>query len=172
MNLFYRTYGEGAPVLILHGLYGSSDNWISFAKMLNGNFQLILIDQRNHGRSPHHKTHNYKAMSDDLLKFIETNLTEPVHIIGHSMGGKTAMTFASQFPEMVKSLIVIDIAPKKYHVFDQPHPNAKLHLNIINSLKNMDINNINSLKDADKALAHNIGSEKIRSFLLKKSREK
>ena len=103
------------PILILHGLFGSSQNWQTFARQLSrSDFRVISVDLRNHGRSFHHKIHTYEAMAFDLLCLIKENLTEPVNILGHSMGGKVAMLFSSLYPEYVNKLAIIDIAPVKY----------------------------------------------------------
>ena len=99
------------PILILHGLFGASQNWQTFARQLSrSDFRVISVDLRNHGRSFHHKIHTYEEMAFDLLCLIKENLTEPVNILGHSMGGKVAMLFSSLFPEYVNKLAIIDIA--------------------------------------------------------------
>ena len=112
MELFYRKKGEtGEPLIILHGLYGSGDNWMSIAQELAIKFQVYLIDQRNHGRSPHANDMSYDALADDLNDFIEKHDLGNVNIIGHSMGGKTAMRFAQKHPEKVSKLVIVDVSP-------------------------------------------------------------
>lgn len=112
-----------APYLIiLHGLLGSADNWQTLAKRYSVNFQVHLVDARNHGRSPKSKTHSYSAMSGDLLEYMNENEMQKAAFIGHSMGGKTVMTFAENHPERVTKLIIADIAPRAYlphhdHIF-------------------------------------------------------
>ena len=101
-------------LIILHGLFGSLDNWYSIAKELSKSFQVHIIDQRNHGKSFHHNNHNYDLMSHDLYNYIQHNEIKDPIILGHSMGGKTAMAFSFHYPNSLKKLIIIDIAPKKY----------------------------------------------------------
>src|SRR5690349_14307926 len=116
MNLFFREAGEGTPLIILHGLFGSSDNWFSLSKVFAEKSRVFTVDQRNHGQSPHTNDHNYKVLTDDLAEFVQQrNLQSPI-ILGHSMGGKTAMNFAISHPQQVSKLIVVDIMPKAYPV--------------------------------------------------------
>jgi len=138
MKLFFRKFGEGAPIIIVHGLYGASDNWVTVGRRLAENFEVFLIDQRNHGRSPHSSEHNYKLMLEDLYEFIETQNIEKAILIGHSMGGKTVMHFANQYPEKVSSLIVLDIAPKSYIEIAKENKSEINHLGILKAMKSID----------------------------------
>ena len=165
MELFYRKYGEGAPIIIVHGLYGASDNWVSIAKQLAKHYEVFLIDQRNHGRSPHSSEHNYHLMVHDLYEFIEKQEIEKAILIGHSMGGKTVMHFSYKYPEKTDALIVLDIAPKSYVSLSKK---ASIHhYLILNTLRNINFNNIKNRKDVDIELAKTIEDERIRMFLLK-----
>ncbi|MFV0365694.1 MAG: alpha/beta fold hydrolase [Mangrovibacterium sp.] len=124
-NLFFRKTGNnGTPIIIIHGLYGSSDNWMTVARKLSETNLIYCIDQRNHGRSPHFSEHNYNAMSNDLLHFMEEQQIGKAIIMGHSMGGKTAMRFAADHPELVEQLLVIDICPKDYMALGE---NSQIH---------------------------------------------
>lgn len=114
MQLNYKTFGQGFPLIILHGLLGSLDNWQTMAKKLSEKFTVYIIDQRNHGKSPHTDEFNYELLSNDLLEFFEEHQIEKAHLLGHSMGGKTVMKFALQHPDKVAKLIVADIAPVAY----------------------------------------------------------
>lgn len=165
MELFFRKFGEGPPLIILHGLYGSSDNWVSVGRALSENFEVYLIDQRNHGRSPHSPQHNYHLLKEDLLEFMDHQSIEKAIIIGHSMGGKTAMFFAADYPERVNSLIVVDISPISYKNTDSTQ--LLTHSKIINSMYNVDFNNVKSRDDIDKTLAQSIPVKRVRQFLLK-----
>ena len=118
MKLFYRTYGEGYPFIILHGLYGCSDNWVSIGKELSNTFQVFIPDIRNHGHSPHSHEHNYEVMKNDLLEFMNFHSIEKAILLGHSMGGKIAINFSLSYPERIKKLIILDIAPKTYSLND------------------------------------------------------
>ncbi len=158
MKLNYKEIGEGNPLLILHGLFGSSDNWISIGRNLAEHRKVYLIDQRNHGDSPHSDVFTYEAMASDLIEFIEDHSIGKFYLIGHSLGGKTAMFFATKFPALVDKLIVVDIAPKQYPVH---------HDTIIEGLKSIDLNALKSRGDADKSLASYVPILGIRQFLLK-----
>ena len=114
MLLNYKVLGEGTPLLILHGFLGSLDNWQSIAKELSSTYKVYLLDFRNHGKSAHSIEHNYTLMQRDVLQFMDDQNIRLAHILGHSMGGKAAMFFATQHPEMVDQLIVVDIGPKYY----------------------------------------------------------
>lgn len=115
LNLFSRILGEGTEhLIILHGLLGSADNWQTLGKRYAEEFTVHLVDARNHGRSPHADDHSYELMAEDLLNYFETNDITKANLLGHSMGGKTVMTFAEKHPERVSKLIVADMAPKAY----------------------------------------------------------
>jgi len=167
MDLFFRQMGKGEPLIILHGLYGSSDNWMNIGKVLSESYSVYLVDQRNHGHSPHSDKHNYYLMRDDLLEFMENQGIEKASILGHSMGGKTALFFAIAYPEMVQKLIIVDIAPTPYRMLTESNPHALNHLNIINALYNLNTDHISTLKDADRQLADIIPYQRVRQFLLK-----
>lgn len=158
MKLNFRTLGEGQPLIILHGLFGSADNWQTLGKEFAKNFKVYLVDLRNHGNSPHSDEFNYDLLSEDLKELIDDEGLQKVLLLGHSMGGKTAMTFATSFPEMVDKLIVVDIGPKKY----PPH-----HENVYNGFHSIDMENLASRKDADDQLSKTIGDFGVRQFILK-----
>src|SRR5919201_1725088 len=101
MPLHCESYGEGQPLIILHGLFGSLDNWRTLSKTFGQFFQVFALDQRNHGRSPHSDVSNYQVMAEDLKEFMQQHGLSSAHLLGHSMGGKTAMQFAVTYPEMV-----------------------------------------------------------------------
>lgn len=166
MELFYRNFGEGPPLIIVHGLYGASDNWLSIGKALAGNFDVYLIDQRNHGQSPHSDTHNYPAMMDDLIRFMDRHDLRKAILVGHSMGGKTVMFLAEAYPERVDSLIVIDIAPTTCHP-DDHSSQARTHTEIVNGMLSVDFSQVKNREDVDDQLARTIHSRRIRSFLMK-----
>ena len=158
MKLNFRKIGTGKPLIILHGLFGSADNWMSIAKGLEENFTLYLLDQRNHGDSPHSDTWNYKAMAEDLKEFMEEEGLQKASFLGHSMGGKTVMKFALTYPERVDKLVVADIAPRPYPVH---------HQTILEALNAIDIKSLASRKEAEDKLAEYIPERGIRQFLLK-----
>ncbi len=165
MKLFFRKYGQGPPLIIIHGLYGSSDNWVSIGRKLAENFEVFIIDQRNHGKSPHTPDHNYKLLKADLLEFMDAQSIEKAIIIGHSMGGKTAMFFAADYPERVSHLIIADISPKSYEYTNSNQLLA--HTTIIRAMFNLDFYRINSRQEVDDILAKSIPENRIRQFLLK-----
>lgn len=158
MKLNYKKTGQGEPLIILHGLFGSADNWLSIAKELEDDFTIYLLDQRNHGDSPQSEEWNFKVMADDLAAFMASQNLEAAYIMGHSMGGKTAMNFALKYPDKVKKLVVADIAPRYY----PPH-----HQTILEGLNAIDMENLKSRKEAEDILSNYISIKGIRQFLLK-----
>ena len=165
LELFYRKRGDGGePLIILHGLYGSGDNWMSIAQVLKEHFQVYLIDQRNHGRSPHSDEMNYELLSEDLHAFFQTHHIGKANIIGHSMGGKTAMWFALKYPELVNRLVVVDIAPKTYNM---SNANFSTHRMIISALKGAEPETANGRKEIEKRLLNVIPNRQLCMFLLK-----
>jgi len=158
MELNYKKLGSGKPLIILHGLFGSLDNWMTLGKRWSEDYEVWLVDQRNHGHSPHDDAFDYPIMAEDLESFIAMHSIKKPIILGHSMGGKTAMEFAVNFPEMVSKLIVADIAPVEYEVH---------HYGIVAALKSVDLNSIRSRKEADEMLSNRIKTLGIRQFLLK-----
>ncbi len=163
MELFYRRFGtEGnQPIIILHGLFGISDNWVSYARRIAmEGFDVFVLDQRNHGQSPQSDNFNYLALTDDLFDFIDDHEIENPILIGHSMGGKVAMRFALENPHLVNRLVVVDITLKAYG----PREN---HLKIIKAMKLVNFNTVNSRMDVEKQLATHIPETRIRQFILK-----
>jgi len=158
MQLNYKTLGSGQALIILHGLFGSLDNWMTLAKKWSDTYQVFLIDQRNHGQSPHTEDFDYKLMAKDLELFVAEHQIEQPIILGHSMGGKTAMEFAMHNQNNLKKLIVVDIAPVAYEVS---------HYGIIDALNAVDLDRISSRKEADEVLSQNIKEMGVRQFLLK-----
>ncbi len=139
MKLFFREYGRGEPLIIVHGLFGMSDNWISVAKKLAVDFKVYLPDMRNHGKSPHSSVHTYDAMSDDLFEFIEDMKIKKATFIGHSMGGKTVLQFAEKHFERVKKIIVLDISPVKYIPTREFFKNALNHKLLLEKFKKINL---------------------------------
>lgn len=167
MKLFYRETGHGPDLIIIHGLYGSSDNWMSVARALSEDFHVYLIDQRNHGNSPHSPVHDYPSMCEDLAEFIaDKNISNPV-ILGHSMGGKTAMFYAACHPEEISALIVVDISPRTYIIREDSGERFSGHKKIMEAMMQLDLEHITTRQEALDALATSIPAERVRQFLLK-----
>ncbi|KAA5543976.1 alpha/beta fold hydrolase [Adhaeribacter rhizoryzae] len=158
MKLHFREMGTGSPLVILHGLFGLSDNWQTLAKYLSQQYRVFLVDLRNHGRSPHSTEFNYNLMAEDLHTFMQDQQLTEAAIMGHSMGGKVAMEFALTYPHMVTRLIVVDIAPRAYPVH---------HQDIINALNSVNIAGVKTRGEIDQALAQYIPEEEVRLFLSK-----
>ncbi|WP_273565894.1 alpha/beta fold hydrolase [Maribacter halichondriae] len=157
--LHSKILGEGKPLVILHGFLGMSDNWKTLGgRYADTSYEVHLIDQRNHGHSFWSEEFNYDLLSEDLKQYYEHHTLDKAIVLGHSMGGKTAMQFACDYPEKVEKLIVADIAPKYY----PPH-----HQDIVNALNQLDFSTIRSRSDADEALGKNIKDMGTRQFLLK-----
>ncbi len=163
MELFYREYGDAGslPLVILHGLFGMSDNWVSIGRRIaDEGFRVIIPDQRNHGRSGHSSVHNYEAMVDDLLEFVDEQGLEKICLLGHSMGGKTAMQFAFDYPERISKLVVADISPMASRHGDN-------HKTIINAMLKLDLKQFSDRQDALKAMQSIITNDRLRGFLQK-----
>lgn len=158
MNLFYRKLGQGAPLFILHGLFGSSDNWQTLGKRFAEKYEVYLIDQRNHGQSEHSEEWSYADMGADILELANQINAEKIYIIGHSMGGKTAMWFALNYPNRVEKMVVVDIAPKYYPIH---------HREILDALISLDLNSVTSRKVAETQLSEKIKNTGELQFLLK-----
>lgn len=150
--------GTGEPLIILHGFLGMGDNWKTLANKFGLDYEVHLVDQRNHGRSFHEDDFSYELLVEDLLNYLNHHQLEKVSILGHSMGGKTAMLFAVEHPERIKKLIVADIAPKFY----PPH-----HQYILDALNDVDFKKVSSRTEIDEILRRHIPENGIRQFLLK-----
>lgn len=166
MKLFSRKIGSGHPVVVLHGLFGMSDNWMSIAKELaRHGFGVHLLDLRNHGRSPHTSSHTYKEMCDDILEYFNTENLFQASLIGHSMGGKLAMYFGLLYPEKLSDLTVIDIAPSDY----SKH-NPGYHTNIIHNLMAVDLAGHESRRTILEEIRHRLNDYRLAMFLGKSIR--
>ena len=165
MKLFYRRYGEGPPLMILHGLYGSSDNWVSVAKAVSTGFTVYLPDLRNHGLSPHSDIHDYNALSNDINELSEELGLDKFFLAGHSMGGKTALFYATKWPEKPEGLLIADISP--FPAKGKRPPEYYQHLEILNTITGTDLSSIVSRNDADRIISGKITSERIRGFIMK-----
>ncbi|TAF67782.1 MAG: alpha/beta fold hydrolase [Cytophagales bacterium] len=158
-DLFFRVQGEGKPLIILHGLFGTADNWQTIAKVLSQQFTVYTIDQRNHGRSFRSPIWHYEAMAEDLQLFIEKHQIENPHLIGHSMGGKTLMCYTAQYAKTpFDKLIIVDIAPRYYPIH---------HQTILAGLNAIPLSQIQSRQEADQILTQYIKEGDTRQFLLK-----
>jgi pimeloyl-ACP methyl ester carboxylesterase len=165
MKLFYRKYGAGPSLIILHGLYGSSDNWATIAKSLGERFTVYLPDQRNHGNSPHSDIHDYDSMRDDLYELAGDLKLKKFFLAGHSMGGKTAISFALKWPEMINGLLIADISP---FVNENMSRSAYTqHITILGAILSTDLSKVSSRGEVEKILMEKIPSEKTRGFILK-----
>lgn len=167
MHLHFREYGSGPVLIILHGLYGSSDNWITIARRLEDHYRVLLPDLRNHGASPHTPTHTFTGMVADLAQFFEETGTENAFLIGHSMGGKVAMQFAAEYPKKVNRLMIIDIAPKNYLAGNSSYKHIRQHEMILELLQNPDLSRFHSRRELDDFFSTKINEESVRLFLLK-----
>ncbi|WP_462253750.1 alpha/beta fold hydrolase [Ekhidna sp.] len=158
MKLNFRTLGSGDPLIIMHGVFGSSDNWQTLGKVFSESFKVYLVDLRNHGNSPHSDTFNYDVMVEDVAELMNDQGITKANFLGHSMGGKVAMHFATQHSHMVDRLVVVDIAPKHY----PPH-----HQQIFKGFHSVDLANLKNRKEADEQMAEVISNFGVRQFILK-----
>lgn len=157
MHLFSKVYGDGEPVVILHGLFGSLNNWNTLGRDLGKEFKVYLVDQRNHGRSPHDALHTYKAMAGDLHDFFQEQGLSRASLIGHSMGGKTAMEFTLAYPGAVRNLLVVDMSPRA---------TAARHDDILDALTSLPLERFTSREEVDGELKKKIPDLAVRQFLL------
>jgi esterase len=164
MKLFYRKFGKGPPLIILHGLYGSSDNWVTIARSLSESYTVYLPDQRNHGQSPHTNIHDYDSMRDDLFELTSDLKFKKIFLAGHSMGGKTAISFVIKWPEMINGLLIADISP---FINENTKSTYNQHLTILKTILSIDLLQISSRGEAESLLLENIPEEKVRGFILK-----
>jgi esterase len=158
MQLNFKESGQGRAVVLLHGLFGSSDNWYSVAQRLGETFHVYVIDQRNHGQSPHSPEMDYPLMASDVDKFLTARGLASAMVIGHSMGGKTAMQLALHFPHRVEKLVVADMAPRAY---------APRHDEIFAALLGLDLSKFQTRGQIEDALVPDIPNQVLRRFLLK-----
>jgi pimeloyl-ACP methyl ester carboxylesterase len=158
MSLHFKQLGHGEPLVLLHGLFGSGDNWFGVAPKLAEKFHIFAPDLRNHGHSLHHAEMDYPLMAADVEKFFTAEKIESAHVIGHSMGGKVAMQFALDFPARVKKLVVVDMAPRAY---------ARTHDKIFAALLALDLASFQTRQQIEETLALEIPSLNLRRFLLK-----
>lgn len=158
LELNYKTFGQGPALIILHGLFGSLDNWVTLSRSLSEHYSVYLVDQRNHGRSPHAAAWNYEVMAQDLHDFMNQHGIMQAHLLGHSMGGKTVIKFAGEYPEQIDKLIVADMGIKQY----QPH-----HQAILEALASVDLTAIESRNEAKEILQRRISEVGVIQFLLK-----
>ena len=163
MELFCRKIGEGQPLIILHGLYGSSDNWLPIAKMLADYFTVYIPDLRNHGKSFHSDTHTYEAITNDIYLLIQKEKIQKTSILGHSMGGKAAVFCAKYFPELINKIVVADISPFPYNL----NENSIDHYYILSSLQKINLTNCSKYADIEKELLIFFDDERLRNFLQK-----
>lgn len=158
MKLFYKQFGSGKPLVILHGLFGFSDNWQSHAKKLADYYQVTLVDLRNHGHSPWSEEFSYQLMVQDLDElFNDLDIQAPI-LLGHSMGGKLAMHFDQTYPNRLEKLIVVDMGVKAY----VPH-----HDHILAAIHAIDLTVLSARSQAEAILSKYIDSDGVRQFLLK-----
>lgn len=158
MKLHYRELGTGKPLMILHGLFGFSDNWQTHAKKFSEYYRVILVDLRNHGRSDWSEEFSYEIMAEDVKELCDDlNLSELI-LMGHSMGGKVAINFAQRFEDVLEKLIIVDMGTKKY---------PSHHEHILKGIHAVKLDNVTARREAEKQMAPFIESNGIRQFLLK-----
>ena len=159
MTLNYKTLGSGKPLVILHGLLGSLDNWVTVSKYLSKSYKIYIIDLPNHGKSYHSQVFSYEDMSNDLDSFFNKNGLTDFSLLGHSMGGKLALKYTDMFEDKIDKLIIVDIANKSYGINRFDH--------IFKAMFSISLNNLKSRSDADNAISNLIKNEGERNFILK-----
>jgi esterase len=160
MKLFCRQFGTGDPVVILHGLFGLSDNWVTFGRLLGEHYTVYIPDLRNHGQSPHSRIFDFPSLENDLAELLEELGLSNISLVGHSLGGKTAMYFTLHHPGIVKKLVVVDISLRK-------SPPDREHQMLLNAMMAVDFTQARSRSDVDAQLKVHMKSARLRQFLLK-----
>ncbi|MAR39120.1 MAG: alpha/beta hydrolase [Flavobacteriales bacterium] len=160
MKLHSKKYGDkGQDLIVIHGLFGMSDNWSTLGRKFSKHFKVHLIDLRNHGRSPHSTEFNYDVMCEDLIEYIEDyNLKKPL-VIGHSLGGKVAMKLAFTHAEILEKLLIVDISPRRY--------NTNFHENLLKILYRLPLEDFERREDIEEILAETFENRGMRLFLMK-----
>lgn len=162
MKLYHRDLGEGEPLVILHGLLGGSDNWGTVGRRLAERFRVIMVDLRNHGRSPHNDSFDYGVMSGDVNELLQDMGLHRINLVGHSMGGKVAMSYAQYYPFKVLRLGVVDIAPRVYH--------STFFQDLIDSLMAVSLEGADTRDEAEARFADLLPDPAFRGFVLKNLR--
>ena len=157
MLLNYQIFGEGKPLIIMHGLFGTFLNWNNQIKALSNDYQVIAVDMRNHGKSPHCDDIDYSLMASDIVELMSHLGLSKAHILGHSMGGKVAMQLALNHPDLIEKLIIVDIAPVQYSAH---------HDDVFKGLFAIDLKNLKSRGEADQTLSEYVDDAAVRAFLL------
>jgi len=165
MRLFFRKSGSGPPLVILHGLYGSSDNWLSIARSLADKYTVILPDLRNHGQSPHTADNTYEAMAHDINELTGELIPGRFFLAGHSMGGKVAMKYALNWPEKINAMVIFDVSP--FGSGDDKNPFYSGHKKILDALLSVDLSALRTREEVERSLTVRIESERTRGFLMK-----
>jgi len=159
MELNYKSFGSGPALIILHGLFGSLDNWQTLARQFGEHFSVFILDQRNHGKSPHSvETFTYPLLAEDLYEFMDSHAIYEAHLLGHSMGGKTVMQFAAAHEDMIDKLVVADMGIRQ---------NERHHDIVLETLATIPFAEIHSRKEADAWMTTKIEDFGVRQFLLK-----
>ena len=160
MKLFSKIHGDkGQDLIVIHGLFGMSDNWNSLGKQFSKYCKVHLIDLRNHGRSPHSTDFNYKVMCEDVLEYTDDHKIQKPILLGHSLGGKVAMKFAFTYPEKIEKLIVADISPREY--------NSDFYKNLLAALYKLPLEDFDKREEIDSVLSSTYEDKGMRLFLLK-----
>lgn len=158
MALYFRSLGKGPPLILLHGLFGSSDNWVTFAKKLASDYQVWLLDLPNHGRSPHTHEFSFESLAAQVLQFIKQHGWEHVYLVGHSLGGKVGIQMLQHEPSLIKAIAILDIHFKAY---------SGGHEIILDALLKLPLHSLTSRQDAEDWLKEHLPDAGIRQFLLK-----
>ncbi len=159
ITLHHKIYGSANKhLIVLHGLFGSSQNWATQCRALATDYSVHALDLRNHGQSPHCEPMNYSVMAEDIVRYIDEQHLQNVSILGHSMGGKVAIEVAIKYPHLLDKVIIVDITPKAY----PPH-----HNEIFDALKTLNLATLATRSDADRQLEKAVKHRDVRSFLLK-----
>lgn len=157
--------GSHKKLIILHGLYGSSDSWLRVAKHFEKDYEIHMPDLRNHGDSFHSEKHNYTALAEDVKTYLEFHKLNKIFLIGHSMGGKTAMFLSYKYPDKIEKSVIADISPRNYKSLLESSPQVQFHLNLISYFKTLKPEDFSTYREFSKSL--NAPSLEKKNIILK-----
>ena len=160
MKLFFRSFGKGAPFLILHGLFGISDNWVTLGRRFGESYRVCIPDLRNHGQSPHSARFDFPSLQEDILELIDDEFREPVYLMGHSLGGRVAVNLALLHPERIPKLVIVDISLRKYRPVAEHHQ-------LLSAMQELQLDRVHTRAEAETQLQVWIPDGKIRQFISK-----
>lgn len=167
MKLFIREYGSGDPMIIIHGMLGMSDNWITIANQFADKYKVFLPDMRNHGLSPHEDLHTFDSMAEDINQFLDDRKIDDAIFVGHSMGGKVVLNFSDKYPEKVNKAVIVDISPRNYGLNHFEHKDLVDHAELLDYMSTLNLSAFKSRQEINSIIRQKYNKEFIVQLLQK-----